>query len=213
VFEIVGITKDAKYLSLRDDFSPTVFLSFGQDPEPGAGTYFLVRSNLPLAGLREDLKRTIAKQSPAIIVQFKSFAAQVQESLLRERLMATLSGFFGGLACLLATVGLYGVVSYLVARRRNEIGVRIALGATRGTVMSLVLREATVLLAAGVGVGVGLAIALGRAASSLLYGLKAYDPISIAVAALFLGIVAIGASILPAYRAARLEPMLALREE
>jgi predicted permease len=213
VFEIVGITKDAKYLSLRDDFSPTVFLSFGQDPEPGAGTYFLVRSNLPLAGLREDLRRTIAKQSPAIIVQFKSFAAQVQESLLRERLMATLSGFFGGLACLLATVGLYGVVSYLVARRRNEIGVRIALGATRGTVMSLVLREATVLLAAGVGVGVGLAIALGRAASSLLYGLKAYDPTSIAVAALFLGIVALGASILPAYRAARLEPMLALREE
>jgi putative ABC transport system permease protein len=213
VFEIVGVTKDAKYFTLRDDFSPTAFVAFGQDAQPAVGTYFLVRSNLPMAGLREDLKRTIAKQSPAIIVEFKSFAAQLQESLMRERLMATLSGFFGGLACLLATVGLYGVVSYLVARRRNEIGVRIALGATRGSVMSLVLREATVLLAAGVSVGVGLAIALGRAASSLLYGLKAYDPISIVVAALFLGVVAIGASILPAYRAARLEPMLALREE
>jgi putative ABC transport system permease protein len=213
VFEIVGIAKDAKYFSLRDDFSPTAFVAFGQNAEPDMWTFLMVRSNLPLAGLREDLKRGIAKQSPAIIVEFKSLAAQVQESLLRERLMATLSGFFGGLACLLATVGLYGVVSYLVARRRNEIGVRIALGASRGTVMSLVLREATFLLAAGVGVGVGLAIALGRAASSLLYNLKPYDPISIVAAALFLGMVAIGASILPAYRAARVEPMLALREE
>lgn len=213
VFKVVGLTKDAKYMGLRDDFSPTVFVAFGQDTEPDVGTFYLVRSSVPLAGLREGLKRTIARQSPAIIVEFKSFAEQVHDRLLRERLMATLSGFFGGLACLLATVGLYGVVSYLVARRRNEIGVRLALGASRGTVMSLVLREATILLATGVGVGVGLAIALGKAAGSLLYNLKPYDPISIVAAALFLGMVAIGASILPAHRAARLEPMLALREE
>ena len=213
VFEIVGLTKNAKYTSLRDDFSPTAFVAFGQEAEPDVGTHFLVRSNLTIEQLRRDLSPVFAKQGSHIILEFKSFPAQVEESLLRERLMATLSSFFGGLACLLATIGLYGVVSYLVARRRNEIGVRLALGASRGTVMTLVLREASILLGVGVAVGVGLSIALAKTAESLLYGLKAGDPLSLAAAAAFLGAVAIGASVVPAHRAARLEPMLALREE
>ena len=127
--------------------------------------------------------------------------------------MATLSGFFGFLAVVLATVGLYGVMSYMVARRRSEIGIRMALGASRGDVLNLVLREAGMLLAVGLAIGTGLAIAAGRTASSLLFGLKATDPITIGLSVTLLAAVAIVASFIPAMRAARVEPMLALREE
>jgi putative ABC transport system permease protein len=141
------------------------------------------------------------------------FRRQVRDSLLRERLMATLSRFFGFLAVALATIGLYGVISYMVARRRNEIGIRIALGANRTNVINLVLREAGLLLSAGLVVGTGAAIAATRIASSLLFGLKATDPGTIGLAIVLLGAVATAASFLPALRAARLEPMAALREE
>jgi putative ABC transport system permease protein len=108
---------------------------------------------------------------------------------------------------------LYGVISYMVARRRNEIGIRIALGANRGNVLNLVLREAGMLLAAGLVIGTGLAIAVGRTASSLLFGLKAEDPTTIGLSVVLLAVVAAVASFVPALRAARVEPMTALREE
>ncbi len=127
--------------------------------------------------------------------------------------MATLSGFFGFLAAALATLGLYGVISYMVARRRNEIGVRIALGANRRNVLNLVLGEAGKLLTIGLVIGIALSVAAARTAASMLYGLKPYDPSTILLAVLLLGTVALVASLLPAQRAARLEPMLALREE
>ena len=114
---------------------------------------------------------------------------------------------------MLATVGLYGVMSYMVARRRSEIGIRMALGASRGDVLNLVLREAGMLLAVGLAIGTGLAIAAGRTASSLLFGLKATDPVTIGLSVTLLAAVAIVASFIPAMRAARVEPMLALREE
>jgi ABC-type antimicrobial peptide transport system permease subunit len=159
------------------------------------------------------VKKTMLDENSQISLQFQVFATQVQDSLLRERLMATLSGFFGFLAVALATVGLYGVISYMVARRRNEIGIRIALGASRRNVLNLVLREAGVLLASGLVIGIGLALAVGRAASSMLFGLKPGDPVTIAASAVGLAVVAIAASTLPAMRAARVEPMVALREE
>jgi ABC-type antimicrobial peptide transport system permease subunit len=137
----------------------------------------------------------------------------IWESLLRERLMATLSGFFGFLAVVLATVGLYGVISYMVERRRSEIGIRMALGANRANILNLILREAGLLLAIGLIVGTGLAIAVGRTAGSLLFGLKPTDPFTLAMSVLLLAVVALVASYLPAFRASRLEPMLALREE
>src|SRR5471032_1387050 len=136
--------------------------------------------------------------------------AQLQESLMRDRLMATLAGSFGFLAAVLATLGLYGVIAYMVARRRNEIGVRIALGANRGRVVRLVLREAALLLAAGLAIGTGLALWAARA---MLFGLKAYDPATFAGAIALLALVALLASYGPARRASRLEPMQALREE
>jgi ABC-type antimicrobial peptide transport system permease subunit len=127
--------------------------------------------------------------------------------------MATLSGFFGALAALLATIGLYGVMSYMVARRRNEIGIRMALGADRRDVVRMVMREAGVLLIAGLCAGIALAVAAARTASTLLFGLGPGDPATLAIAAGALAAVAALASYLPAQRAARLEPTIALREE
>jgi len=127
--------------------------------------------------------------------------------------MATLSGFFGLLAGVLAVIGLYGVISYMVAQRRNEIGIRIALGAARGNILSMVLGGASKLILAGLVVGIGLALLGARAASSLLFGLRPYDPVTLLAAILLLAGVSFLAAAVPARRAARLEPMKALRDE
>ena len=127
--------------------------------------------------------------------------------------MAILSGLFGALAVLLASVGLYGVISYTVARRTNEIGIRIALGASRGSVIGLVLRETGVLLGAGVGVGIVISLAVGSAVQSLLFGLEASDPLTLVAAGTALAVVALLASYLPARRASMVDPAIALRGE
>ncbi len=127
--------------------------------------------------------------------------------------MAVLAGAFGILAGSLAVLGLYGVIAYMVARRRNEIGVRIALGAGRGRVIQMVLKEAVLLVTIGLVVGTGLALWAARAATTMLYGLKPYDPVTLSGAIVLLAAVALIASYGPAYRASRLEPMDALREE
>ena len=159
------------------------------------------------------VKSVVTQVHPSIGIEFHRLTDRIQESLLRDRLMAILAGAFGILAAMLATLGLYGVISYMVARRRNEIGVRVALGADRGRVVRLVLREALLLLAAGLAIGTALALWAGRAAAALLFGLKPYDPASLAAAVLLLAGVALLASYWPALRASRLEPMSALREE
>jgi len=137
----------------------------------------------------------------------------VRESLLRERMMAMLSGFFGLLAGLLATIGLYGVMSYMVERRRNEIGIRIALGADRSAVVVMVMREAGLLLLTGLVVGGAASIGAAYWARALLFGLRPQDPGTLAAGALALAVVALVASYVPAWRASRLEPTEALREE
>jgi ABC-type antimicrobial peptide transport system permease subunit len=146
-------------------------------------------------------------------IEFRPFSAQLQESLLREQLMANLSGGFGLLAGLLATLGLYGVISYMVARRRNEIGVRIALGADRAGVIRLVLREAILLLGIGLVSGCVVALWVGKAAAALLFGLEPQDPVSLITASSLLAIIALIASYVPARRAAGLDPMVTLRSE
>jgi len=133
--------------------------------------------------------------------------------MVREKLMAMLSGAFGLLAALLAMLGLYGVISFTVARRRNEIGIRVALGADRRQVVFMVMREAGSLLAIGLAIGAALSAVAGRGASSLLFGLKPSDPLSLALAALLLTAVALFASYIPARRAAKIDPMTALRYE
>jgi len=212
-YEIVGMVKDAKYTDLREEFTPIVFLASAQNPEPPPGETLLIRSELPPASLVSAVKTAIAEVNPAIVVEFHVFETSLREGLLRERLMATLSGYFGFLAALLAMVGLYGVISYMVVRRRNEIGVRMAMGATRRDIVAMILREAATLLAIGLPIGVVLAVAAAHSARSLLFGLSPSDPLTLAIAVAGLAAVAAAASLLPARRAAALDPMAALRED
>jgi predicted permease len=213
VFEIVGMVKNTKYYELREDFKPIAFLPDSQDNRPGQFANIVVRADLPLSGLISAVKRGIAEMSPDIDVNFRPFKTQILDGLLRERLMATLSGFFGALAAILAVIGLYGVISYMVASRTNEIGIRMALGADGGGIVRLILREAMLLLGVGLAIGTGLAIAAARTASSMLFGLKPYDPATLGFAMASLAVVAIAASYIPARRAAAVDPMVALREE
>src|SRR4029077_10049291 len=157
-----------------------------------------MRSAAPLTTITAEVTSVVGQTNSNIIVQFQTLPSMVRESLMRERLMATLSGFFGVLAGLIATIGLYGVMSYTVARRRNEIGIRMALGAGRSDVVRMVMREAGLLLLAGVVVGLALAIAAARAAATLLFGLHPGDPATLAMAAGSLVLVALLASYLPA---------------
>jgi putative ABC transport system permease protein len=214
-FRIVGLVGDAKYGDLREAFTPIAFVPVAQQAPAGSGPFgkFLVRSRLPLAALVASATRAAADVDPQIVVDFEALRTEVERSLVRERLMATLSGFFGLLAGLLAIVGLYGVMSYMVSRRRNEIGIRMALGADRGAVVRMVMREAGVLLVGGVGVGLVLAVAAAQTARALLFGLGPGDPSTLALSAAALGIVGALASGLPALRAARLDPTEALRED
>ena len=212
-YRIVGLVQDTKYSELREDFFPIVFLPMAQDPEPRHGFAIVVRSDLPLATLRPSSTAAITGVSPDTSVTFQPFRDILQDGLLRERLMASLSTFFGLLAAILAMVGLYGVVSFMVVRRRNEIGVRMALGANRRDILVLVLREAGTLVAVGLVIGVVLAIGAAVLARSLLFGLQPSDPATLALAALGLAAVAATASLIPAHRAATLDPVTALREE
>jgi putative ABC transport system permease protein len=214
VVEIIGVVKDAKYGTLREEILPTAYLATNQNGKPDQSMTFEVRvaAGAPTA-LISGVKSSIAEVNRDVSVQFKILALQVDESLARERLLATLSGFFGGLALILAMIGLYGVMSYNVARRRNEIGIRMALGAEQGQVLRMVLREVAVLVALGLVIGLGATIGTTRFVESFLYGLKGNEPWALASAAVVLALVAGLAGFLPARRASRLEPMNALRDE
>ncbi len=171
-FEIVGLVKDTKYDDLRADIKPLAFFPRAQEREPDAFGEIVVRSSAPLSGLATAMRGRFAQTSPEIGVEFRVLKSEIRESLLRERLMATLCGFFGFLAALLATIGIYGVISYSVGRRTNEIGVRMALGADPRQILRMIMSEVFLLLGIGVAVGTGLGIAAARAASALLFGLK-----------------------------------------
>jgi len=212
-YQIVGLVKNTKYGDLRDEDEPIAYYPWLQGTQSPTSTNIVLRSNLGLESLVASLRRGMAEVNPAITIDFSVLEQQVKDTLLRERLLALLSGFFGGLAVVLATVGLYGVIAYMVARRTNEIGIRMALGAAPRQILAMVLGEAGRLLAVGVVVGVVLALAAGKTATTLLFGLKPYDPAVLAAAAVGLGVVAVAASLIPAQRAARLDPMVALRDE
>jgi putative ABC transport system permease protein len=213
VYEIVGVIPDTKYNDLRGETPPMTFAPASQFPGQGPWTEVMIHSNLAPAAVAAAAKRVIAEKHPDVVTQFADFQREIRDGLVEERLMATLSGFFGLLAVLLAVVGLYGVISYIVAMRRNEIGIRMALGASRGDVVGIIVRQTLVLLALGVGVGVLLALVAVRSASSLLFGLQPNDPLTFAGASALLVTIALIASFLPARRASRVDPMVALRYE
>jgi predicted permease len=213
VYEIVGVIPDTKYDGLRGNIPPMAFAPNVQFPGLGPWASLMIHSDVPSAAVAANLKSRLGQKFPGMVVDVLDFQARIQDGLVRERMMAILSGFFGGLAAILAMVGLYGVVSYIVARRRNEIGIRMALGARKEQVVGMVMRDATRLLLFGIAIGGVLSLAATRSAGTLLFGLKPYDPLTMTAAAVLLGAIAVGASYVPARRAANLDPMAALRHD
>jgi putative ABC transport system permease protein len=213
LYEIVGLVKDAKYADLREDARPVAYLSAGQDAHPDTYSQILIRSSLPLDPLLGSVRDALRSANPGLEFEFHALETQIQATLVKERMMALLAGSFGVLAVLLAIVGLYGVISFTVAQRTQEIGVRMALGANRARIAGMILGEAGWLLAAGLAAGTALALYVVRVADKMLYGLSPQDPWSFTLSAAMLAAVAAVASYLPARRAARLDPMTALREE
>ncbi|HKF53578.1 MAG TPA: FtsX-like permease family protein, partial [Candidatus Acidoferrales bacterium] len=215
VFQVVGVVKDSVYNDMHAPMEPVMYFPFAQLPPPFTDPtpVYLIRGRAGLSGLASAVKDAIAGVNPQIDIFFSVLRTQVRSSLLQDELMATLCGFFGGLAVLLAAIGLYGVISYTVAQRTNEIGIRMALGAQRGGVIRLILREVAVLIGIGVAIGAGLALAASTTAGSLLYGLKSHDPVTLASAAVLLAAIGFAASFIPARRAIRVDPMVALRYE
>jgi predicted permease len=211
--EIVGVVKDSKTATLRQEARRFVYLPYMQEAEIGQMTFY-VRARGDASGIGASVRQAAQRVDPNLpIFDMKTMTAVVDESLFIERMVAALSVAFGGLATLLAAIGLYGVMSYSVARRTREIGIRMALGAERSSVLWLVLREVALMVLVGVAIGVPLAVALSRVVQSQLFALSAHDPIALASAAIVLVAVALVAGYLPARRATRIDPMLALRYE
>ena len=213
--EIVGLVRDAVYVSLRDAIPPTAYVHSAQAKQPGPSTTIAVRaaSGSP-ALLTRSLVEALTRVDPDVTLTFRPYAETVRKATVQERVVAMLSAFFGGLALLLAGLGLYGVMSYAVSRRRTEIGIRMALGAAPSGAVRLVLVRVAALVALGVGAGILIAVWAAKylTASSLIYGLQPRDPATLLTAALILGAIGALAGYLPARRAARIDPARVLRE-
>jgi predicted permease len=210
--EIIGIVRNAKYNDLRADVKPMFYVPIVQMPRSLRSLE--VRTALPLAAITGPVRQALADVSKDVMIRrVVSLSEQVDLSLAAERLIMRLCSFFGILAMLLACIGLYGVMSYAVAQRTGEIGIRMALGASSHSVLWLVLRQALTVVGAGVAIGIPLAWASTRLVASFLYGLSPTDAPTIALAAVLLLSAAVLAAYLPARRAARVDPMVALRYE
>lgn len=212
-YEVIGVVADTKYGSVKEEPRPLVFLPTAQSADPSGSKAFTLRLSGETRPVVSAVTALALSINPRIALDYRTLDNQIAASLTRERLLATLSVFFGVLALLLATIGLYGTMSYSVQRRRTEIGVRLALGAARTTVFGLVLREVGVMLVAGLAVGTVAALGTTRFVASFLYGVTPTDARTVAVSILVLSTVAIAAGAIPAWRAARLDPMASLREE
>lgn len=229
-YEIVGVIADAKYNNPRDPYRPMYFRPLSQQNQTFSDSkqqqmqiaedrsLFPNSLTLQFVGNAADLenmaRRTLANINPDLtMVSFKSLDYQVADNFNGERLIARLTGLFGLLALVLASVGLYGITAYSVARRTNEIGVRMALGANRGNVVALIMSQAFLLVAIGLAIGIPVALLGGRLMKSQLYGVRTYDPITLGISVLVLSAFAALAGFIPARRAASIQPMNALRVE
>ena len=210
--EIIGVARDAKYTGLRSETEPTVYLSYLQGA-PRFAT-FIVRTSGDASAAAPSIRDAVHEVDNNLpLFGVKTQSQQAGESLTQERLFATLSSFFSVLALLLACIGLYGVMSYGVARRTNEIGIRMALGASAPRVTGMVMRETMLVVVIGVVIGLGAALATTRLIASMLFGLAATDALTITFAVVLMICVAAVAGYLPARRASRVDPMVALRYE
>jgi predicted permease len=208
--QIIGVVGDTRVQGLRQEAPPIAYTPLAQTPQPAFATPALI---LRLAGKPPDLAQQFHAIHPAIRVEGEILIKeQIRNQLLQERILAMLSSFFGGLALLLASIGLYGTLSYVLTRRKTEIGIRLALGAQPHQVVNMVLRESTLVVILGLAIGVAAALGLSRFVRQFLFGLPANDPATMIVAAATLLLVALLAAFLPARRASRLDPMTTLRE-
>jgi predicted permease len=211
--EVVGVVADANYRSVREVLASTMYQPMAQQP----GTSPLMRLSVRAAGgapalLTRSVAEAIGRVNPAIAITFTPLKAQLDANVAQERLLAILAGMFGALALLLAGLGLYGVMSYAVSRRRAEIGIRMALGAAPGRVVRLVLSRVLIVIGLGMLVGFGVSAWASTLVAPLLYGLQPRDPITLVTSAVVLGIVGGLAGWLPARRASRIDPAIVLRE-
>ena len=212
-FEIVGLVADSKYRTLREEPQPTFYAPLAQMDDISTQLRMAIKTAGTPWSSRETILHAIAGVNKDIVVDFRTLDEDLGAAVMQERLIASLSAFFGGLALLLAALGLYGVMSYSVSRRRNEIGIRMALGAEPDSVIRLVLRHVAVITTIGIVIGVAGAVGTGRFINTLLFNLATYDRTMIAATAVTLAAAAAIAGYLPARRAARIDPMTALRQD
>jgi predicted permease len=210
---IVGLVKDSKYESLREDTFSQAFFPASQIRDTDEAESFLLRTGNQPSSLIRPVEKIVANVNKGISLDFHSLAEQVDDSLVQDRLLATLSTFFGALALLLAMIGLYGALSYLVTQRRSEFGVRLALGAPPASILRLVMREVAVILVGGALVGIAISLASVRVLQQLLFGLSSHDTTTMLAAIVVLSLVALLAGYIPARRAMKVDPMVALRYE
>jgi len=210
---IVGVVRDIRHSGIQEEAKPTVYAPIDQGENRGLPT-IVVRTGIPATAMLRSLYREIPKAGRAIVVSdFGTLRQHIDDSIFEQRLLAAIGGFFGVLALLLAAVGLYGVMAYGTALRTAEIGVRIALGAQRRQVVWTILGDSLALVGAGLAMGLLAAMGAARALGSLLFGIRPADPAAFLVTALVLAAAGLAAALLPARRAARLDPMRALRHE
>ena len=211
--EVVGYAEDAVYRSLREPVPPTMYLPLPQQTDgPSSMSVSIRAAGGSPALLTKSAADALTGVNKDVAITFRLLTEQVNASMIQERVVAMLSGFFGGLALLLAGLGLYGVTSYAVSRRRTEIGIRMALGAAPGGVVRMVLRRVAMLVGVGVLVGAGVSVWASRFVATLLYGLEPRDPLTLVGAALVLSLIGALAGWIPARRAARIDPARVLRE-
>jgi predicted lysophospholipase L1 biosynthesis ABC-type transport system permease subunit len=209
--EIVGVVRDAKYSEVKAEVPPLFFRPWRQAERIGFLTFYVRTTGDPAAILRS-VPLAVSRVDPHLPVEeLKTLPQQVRENVSIDRMVGTLAAAFAALATLLASVGLYGMLAYTVARRTREIGVRMALGASQAAVRGMVLRQVSVMLLVGGVIGIAGALALGRVAASLLFGIDGRDPLVIVLATTLLALFAVAAAVLPAQRAAAVEPVTALR--
>lgn len=212
-FEIVGLVKDTKYMSLREPFEASAFFAASQERRPLEYVNVVVRTTSALIAVTRSLAEAVTRVQPEAVVLIQPFQAQIADSVVRERLTAKLSAFFGVVAALIAMLGLYGIVAYGVTQRTREIGIRTALGAQRSAVITLVLRQSTVLTGIGVALGLGAAAVVSQHLEAMLFGLSPLDPTTFIGVSIAFAMVAALAAYVPARRAANVDPLVALRCE
>ncbi|MGZ4889021.1 MAG: FtsX-like permease family protein, partial [Candidatus Angelobacter sp.] len=211
--EIVGIVADSKHENSREPVTPFAYMPIAQDPHPAGITFYIRTAQDPLAAAGMLRSVVAGFDSTLPIYSLETLNEQLNDSMLADRMVAYLCIWLGSLAAMLALIGIYGVMAYMVARRTREIGIRMALGATRDGVAWMVLREVMRLTFLGLSIGLVFAVVTGHLIESQLFGVKGWNPLILMITTALLVAVALVAGSLPARRASRVQPMIALRYE